>query len=446
MKRNDGFPEDFIWGCATSSYQIEGATQEDGRGVSIWDTFSHTPGKVAEGDTGDIACDSYHRYHEDIALLRELNAKAYRFSTAWPRIQANGRGRPNPKGLAYYEKLVDTLLEAGIEPWMQLYHWDLPQALEDQGGWANRDTAYRFQEFAEIMFTAFGDRITHFSSLNEPWCSAFLGYREGVQAPGKRDNVLANRAVHHLLLAHGLAQKSFRAHGLSGKFGIVINPGCQRPATARPEDQAAADIARTESTRIWLDPLYGRGYPDLFMQYCGADLPILDGDMDIIGSPPDFLGVNYYFEHVVKAVPADQNNPFGVALADTWHEKTAMGWDIVPEGMLRLLRYIAHTWPVSDLYVTENGAAFDDAPDTQGVVHDVDRIHYLRAHLQACRDAIAEGIPLKGYFLWSLLDNFEWAYGYRKRFGIVRLDPQTLNRIPKKSFYYYRDVIAGYGG
>jgi len=445
MKRTDGFPDDFIWGCATSSYQIEGAAQEDGRGVSIWDTFCHTPGKVAEGDTGDIACDSYHRYPEDIALLRELNANAYRFSTAWPRIQPDGSGKPNPKGVAYYDKLVDSLLEAGIEPWMQLYHWDLPQALEDRGGWANRETAFRFQEFAEIMFVHFGDRITHYSSLNEPWCSAYLGYREGAQAPGKRDKVLANRAVHHLLLAHGLAQKSYRATGLSGKFGIVINPGRQRPATARPEDYAAAEIASIESTRIWLDPLYARGYPALFTQYFGADLPIVDGDMEIIGSLPDFLGVNYYFEHVVKAVSADERNPFGVALAGTWHEKTAMGWDIVPEGMLRLLRYIAGNWPISNLYVTENGAAFDDVPDADGVVHDKERIEYLRAHLQACRDAIAEGIPLKGYFLWSLLDNFEWAYGYRKRFGIVRLHPETLNRIPKKSFYYYRDVIAGFG-
>jgi len=445
MPRTDGFPDDFIWGCATSSYQIEGATQEDGRGLSIWDSFSHTPGKVAEGHTGDVACDSYHRYQEDIALLRELNARAYRFSTAWPRIQPEGRGAPNQKGLDYYDRLVDALLESGIEPWMQLYHWDLPQSLEDEGGWANRETAFRFQDFAGIMFEHFGDRIQHYSSLNEPWCSAFLGYREGVQAPGKTDKRLAHRAVHHLLLAHGLAQQSYRQTGLAGKFGIVLNPARQRPATSRLEDIAAAERAWIESTRIWLDPLYGRGYPELFLQLFGADLPLQEGDLDIIGQGLDFLGVNYYFEQVVKAVPADEQNPYGWALAETWHEKTAMDWDIVPEGMLRLLRYIAGDWPVSELYVTENGAAFDDMPNTRGVVHDMDRIRYLQSHLRACRDAIAEGIPLKGYFVWSLLDNFEWAYGYRKRFGIVRIDPDTLNRIPKKSFYYYRDVIAGYG-
>ncbi|MCX7775416.1 MAG: GH1 family beta-glucosidase [Spirochaetaceae bacterium] len=445
MTRHDGFPDDFIWGCATASYQIEGATQEDGRGVSIWDTFAHTPGKVAGGDTGDIACDSYHRYLEDIALLRELNANAYRFSTAWPRIQPEGSGAPNQKGLDYYDRVVDALLESGIEPWMQLYHWDLPQALEDRGGWVNRETAYRFLDFAQIMFRHFGDRIRHFSSLNEPWCVAFLGYLQGVQAPGKTDRRLAHRAVHHLLLAHGLAQRAYRESGLPGAFGIVLNPARQRPATARPEDIEAADRAAIESTRIWLDPLYGRGYPELFMQLFGADIPMEEGDLDIIASPPDFLGINYYFEQAIKAVPVDGQHPYGCALAETWHPKTAMGWDIVPEGMLRLLRYIAGTWPVSELYVTENGVAFDDVPDSQGIVHDANRIAYLRSHLHACRDAIAEGIPLKGYFLWSLMDNFEWAYGYQKRFGIVRIDPVTLHRIPKKSFYYYRDVIAGFG-
>lgn len=438
------FPPDFLWGCSTASYQIEGAVDEDGRGLSIWDDFCRMPGKIADGSDGSGACDSYHRYGEDVSLLKSLNVGAYRFSIAWPRIQPDGKGAPNAKGLDYYSRLVDALLEAGIEPWVTLYHWDLPLGLERKGGWRERDTAFRFDEYASIVYRHLGARVKHWASFNELWCSAFLGYRDGEHAPGLKDDRAAYKAVHHLLLAHGLADRSFRQSGLGGEFGIIVNPDAPRPATRGPEDAAAAWRASLERTALWLDPLYGRGYPKEYMDATGAVFPIEPGDMDIIAAPLDFIGINYYGENAVTAAPKGPGNPLGYAAAKSWQEKTEMGWEVVPQGLRRILGFIDGEWSPKAFYITENGAAFSDVSCDSGRIRDTKRIEYFRGHFEACRDAIGDGVPLKGYFAWTLMDNFEWACGYSRKFGIVAVDPHTFVRTPKDSFYYYRDVIAGY--
>lgn len=444
MVKGEEFPSDFLWGCATASYQIEGATEEDGRGKSIWDEFCGQTGKIVDASDGSIACDSYHRFADDISLMKLLNVGAYRFSIAWPRIQPGGTGKPNQKGLDYYSRLVDSLLANGIEPWVTLYHWDLPQALEESGGWPERDTAYRFQEYAEIMYKELGTRVRHWASLNEPWCSAFLGYRDGEHAPGKRDEKLAIRAAHHLLLAHGLAAGSFKSCGMAGEFGIVVNPSTPRPATRKPADIQAAYRASLERTALWLDPLFGRGYPEDYRAAIKATIPIKPGDMDLISNPPDFIGINYYSEDAVIGVPPSDKNRLGVIFAPTWQEKSEMGWDVVPQGLHRLLKFITREWSPAALYITENGAAFsDNATDTERI-HDPRRVNYLQGHINACIEALSDGVPLKGYFAWTLMDNFEWSFGYSRKFGLVSVDPHTLARTPKDSFYYYRDVIAGY--
>ncbi|PKL23487.1 MAG: beta-glucosidase [Spirochaetae bacterium HGW-Spirochaetae-3] len=443
-KRGDGFPEGFLWGCATSSYQIEGAVDADGRGPSIWDAFCREPGRVAFGQNGDVACDSYHRWPEDVRLLSELDVDAYRFSIAWPRVQPDGRGAANRAGIDYYSRLVDALLAVGIEPWVTLYHWDLPLALGRAGGWTDRDTAYRFADYAGTMFRALGDRVAHWTTLNEPWCSAFLGYEAGEHAPGLRDRPSALRATHHLLLAHGLAVDAFRRGACPGEIGLVVNPATPRPATRRPADLAAAGRASVERTGLWLDPVFGRGYPEAYLAARGASMPVEADDMELIAAPIDFVGVNYYNEDAVKAVPATPLCPDGYAYVPTSIEKTEMGWDVVPQGLRRVLGFISRSWPVRELYVTENGAAYSDSAAADGSVRDAARVAYYRGHIAACRDAIADGVPLRGYFAWSLLDNFEWAHGYGKSFGIVAVDPKTLERKPKDSYYFYRDAIAGY--
>jgi beta-glucosidase len=444
VMRNEGFPSDFLWGCSTASYQIEGAIDVDGRGPSIWDEFCRQPGKIADGSSGIGACDSYHRYAEDISLLKSLNVGAYRFSIAWPRIQPEGKGRPDPRGLDYYSRLADALLAAGIEPWGTLYHWDLPLSLEEAGGWPNRDTAYRFRDYSAVMYEHLGARVRHWASVNEPWCSAFLGYRDGEHAPGRRDRKAAIGAVHHLLLAHGLAARSFREGGSDGEFGIIINPATPRPATRALRDVEAARRASLERTDLWLDPLCGRGYPQGYVTATSADFPVAAGDMDIISTPIDFIGINYYGEDAVVDAPCDMANPLGYAEAPTCQEKTEMGWNVVPQGLRRILGSVAGGWAPKALYITENGAAFNDGSAEPGPIRDERRIEYFRDHLRACRDAIGDGVPLKGYFAWTLMDNFEWAFGYSRKFGLVAVDPHTFVRKPKDSFYYYRDAIAGY--
>jgi beta-glucosidase len=439
------FPADFLWGAATAAYQIEGATDEDGRGRSIWDTFSHTPGRVRDGDTGDVAADHYHRSRDDVALMASLGLTAYRFSTSWPRVQPDGRGPANQRGLDFYRRLVDQLLGNGIEPWLTLYHWDLPEQLEQAGGWPERDTALRFAEYAELVVGALGDRVRFWTTLNEPWCSAFLGYASGDHAPGRHDPAASLAAVHHLLLGHGLAVPALRAGGAE-QVGITLNLYPVHPAG---DDPAVADAARRIDglqNRIFLDPLFRGGYPDDVR----TDLAGItdfgferDGDEATIATALDLLGVNYYTPHVVGTSPfpgaavAGLHAPQGPA--------TAMGWGVHPPGLTEVLTRLHREYPGVPLYVTENGAAYDDEVSPDGAVHDPDRTSYVAGHLDACAAAIDAGVPLRGYFVWSLLDNFEWAHGYSKRFGVVHVDYATQERRVKDSGRWYADFIRRHG-
>ncbi|MEU8400258.1 GH1 family beta-glucosidase [Nonomuraea sp. NPDC048892] len=453
------FPEDFVWGAATASYQIEGAVKEDGRGQSIWDTFSHTPGNVADGDTGAVACDHYHRYRDDVGLMRELRLGAYRFSVAWPRIQPDGEGPINPRGLAFYDRLVDELLAANISPYVTLYHWDLPQALEDRGGWTDRDTAYRFADYTQAVYDKLGDRVTDWATLNEPWVAAFLGYGNGVHAPGRRDPADALRSAHHLLLGHGLAARRLREAGARSIMLVVNSAPVLTPAqvndpsaVASEADAAATDRIHALLTRQFLDPALRGTYPEEVLAAAernGGTGHVKDGDLELINAPIDLIGINYYNPCVVESgpgLPADAAWPgsedvkFAAADAPT----TAMGWPIVPDGLSRLLIRLSKDYPQVGLMVTENGAAFDDVVE-DGRVHDDDRVAYLDGHLREVHKAIEAGADLRGYLVWSLLDNFEWAEGYRRRFGIVHVDYATQTRTPKDSALWYRDVIGRNG-
>lgn len=439
-ERKDGFPTDFVWGCSTASYQVEGSTDADGRGPSIWDVFCKQPGATYGGMTGDFACDSYRRWKDDVELVKNLGVDSYRYSIAWPRIQPDGSGRPLQAGLDHYKRFADALGEAGIESAVTLYHWDLPQALEDRGGWPERDTAYRFAEYADIVYRALGDRVGRWFTLNEPFCAAFLGYEAGVHAPGRKDRRAAYAAAHHLLLGHGLAVEAYRKTGLSAPIGIVLNLSVPRPATRRSEDLEAADRAMDKGTALWLDPLYGRGYPQRHLDAYGLSMPIQGGDMETIAARCDLLGINYYSE---SAVEVDPSAPELFRFAPSWRPKTDIGWDIVPEGLYRMIMRICERWPITGLYVTENGAAYPDTVDGSGRVRDPERIAYIKSHIASCSRAIADGAPLKGYYAWSLMDNFEWAFGYEKRFGLVHVDPLTGTRTPKDSYWFYRDLVAG---
>lgn len=439
--------KDFLWGVSSSAYQIEGSVLADGRGRSIWDTFCETPGKVLNGDTGAYGSDSYLRWEDDVALLHELGIGAYRFSLAWPRIQPNGTGAANHRGFAYYHRLVEALLRRDIEPWITLYHWDLPQALEDKGGWLNRDTAFHFAEYAELCYKEFGDTVKHWATLNEPWCSAFLGYGAGEHAPGKTDYLSSYSAAHHLLLAHGLAVRGCREWVAGGQVGIVLNPATPRPATRRESDRQAAMLASVERTGLWLDPLFKGCYPVDYLKAMAVSLPVLVGDMAVIRSPIDFVGVNYYNEDAVSVASAQDvppGCPIGFQYVPTWQQKTAMKWDIVPDGLSRVLEFMCERWNIPDIYITENGAAFSDVLTPDGRIQDSERIDYLRNHLAALRRSRANGVPVNGYFVWTMLDNFEWAHGYDKRFGLVAVDRSSGERIRKNSFYFYRDVVAGF--
>jgi beta-glucosidase len=436
------FPEDFLFGSATASYQVEGAYNENGRTMSIWDTFCRIPGAVRHGHTGDRTCDQYHRYMEDIELMYQAGLQAYRFSLSWSRIFPGGKDVPNQAGFDYYNRLIDALLEKGIRPAITLYHWDLPQELEDKGGWTARDTAERFADYTSACFTTFGDRVDSWITLNEPWCSSHLGYLYGEHAPGIRDRSKAYRAVHHLNLAHGLGVQRFRSMNIKGEIGITLNLSTPRAATGHPEDIHAADRATDGQSRLYMDPIFGRGYPRRHLDIEPAvSMPIQTGDMEIIASPIDFLGLNYYWEEVVSY---EGSSPEEYTRVPSHHKKTAMNWDIVPEGLYRQIKWVHENYGPLDLYITENGAAFPDQLDESGNrCRDPERIDYLKKHLQVCKRLCSEGIPLKGYFLWSLLDNFEWAHGYTKRFGIIYTDYGDLRRIPKDSYYFYRDIIAG---
>jgi len=440
------FPDGFLWGAATAAYQIEGATSEDGRGPSIWDTFSHTPGKVLHGDTGDIADDHYHRLEEDLDLMAELGLKAYRFSVAWPRIQPEGKGKPNQRGIDFYCRLLDGLDKRSIVPMLTVYHWDLPQALQDQGGWPKRDTAQRFADYAQILFDAFGERVPLWITLNEPWVAAWMGYGTGEHAPGARDLGQALAAAHHLLLGHGLAVDAFRArHMGTNQIGITLNLAPIRPASSAAADLTAARHMDGNQNRWFLDPVFGRQYPsDMFEHYARqADLSFIrDEDLVTIAEPVDFLGVNYYMQHTAHA--GDGLGPLGVSAGTRIPDgvvTTAMDWGIEPDGLNHLLIRLAKEYPSLPLYITENGAAFYDYIDPEGAVDDDERIAFLDAHLRAAHAALQTGVDLRGYFVWSLLDNFEWSQGFSKRFGLAFVDYRTQTRVLKRSGGWYANVI-----
>ncbi|WP_327309010.1 GH1 family beta-glucosidase [Streptomyces sp. NBC_01298] len=454
------FPSDFLWGTATAAYQIEGAAREGGRTPSIWDTFSHTPGKVFEGHTGDVAVDHYHRFPEDVRLMSELGLGAYRFSVSWSRVQPTGRGPAVQKGLDFYRKLVDELLAAGITPALTLYHWDLPQELEDAGGWPERATAERFAEYAGLVADALGDRVKHWITLNEPWCSAFLGYGSGVHAPGRTDPVAALRAAHHLNLGHGLAIQALRAAlPADAQLAVSLNLHEVRPLTPSAEDRDAARRIDAVGNRIWLGPMLEGTYPEDLL----ADTAHLtdwsfvrDGDTATIHQPLDLLAVNYYTPTVVSHVaPGDQkpqddghgnseHSPWPGADEVAFHQapgaRTAMGWPVDPSALYDLLTRTAARYPGLPLVISENGAAYEDEIGPDGTVHDPERAAYIHAHLDAVHRAITDGVDVRGYFLWSLLDNFEWAYGYAKRFGAIHVDYDTLKRTPKSSAHWYARV------
>ncbi|QSO53593.1 beta-glucosidase [Alicyclobacillus curvatus] len=442
MTSNLSFPDGFLWGAATAAYQIEGAVHEGGRGVSVWDTFSHTPGKVNAGETGDVACDHYHRYDEDLDILQSLGVKSYRFSVAWPRIFPE-RGKLEQQGIDFYRKLVEGLLERGITPALTLYHWDLPQYLEDDGGWANRATVDAFVEYAETLFREFGDLVPYWITHNEPWCTAFLGYGLGIHAPGHQDWTLAARASHHVLLSHGLAVQAYRKLGLTGQIGITLNFMHVEAEGESPDDLRALDIADAFSNRWFLDPLFKSSYPEVLKNTTLSGVPdwsfIQPGDLEVISVPIDFLGVNYYTRGVMKF---DGTSPQGVVQLPPTLPTTESGWEIYPDGLYHLLTRLRSDYTGGlPLYITENGAAFIDDFD-DGEVHDSKRIDYIYRHLQAARKFIEEGGALKGYYVWSLMDNFEWAEGYAKRFGIVYVDYKTQKRTLKDSAKWYRDVIT----
>ncbi|MET7326571.1 GH1 family beta-glucosidase [Nonomuraea sp. NPDC005650] len=445
------FPAGFAWGSATSAYQIEGAVDEDGRGVSIWDTFTRTPGRILNGHNADVAIDHYHRYREDVRIMAELGLSAYRFSVSWPRIQPAGSGPINQKGLDFYRRLADELRRHGIDPWLTLYHWDLPQELEDKGGWPNRDTAYRFADYAAAVHDELKDYIHTFSTVNEPWCAAFLGYASGEHAPGRREPQNAIRGAHHLNLAHGLSVQAMNARRVGG----CVNLYAVTPATDSAEDLEAARRIDGLQNRFFLDAMLTGRYPEDVL----ADLPleidfIEPGDMKTIGAPIDVLLVNYYSRFTVSgapggrqsaaAAPTDTASPWvgseHVSFVSGGHPTTAMGWEIDEGGLVEVLTRVAREYPPIPMVVSENGAAFEDVLE-DGRIHDRERQAYVEAHLGACKEAIEAGVPLEGYFAWSLMDNFEWAWGYGKRFGLVRVDFETQERLVKDSALWYSEII-----
>ncbi|WP_236245959.1 GH1 family beta-glucosidase [Streptomyces sp. CC210A] len=448
------FPDGFRWGTATAAYQIEGAASEDGRTPSIWDTFSRLPGKVRNGDTGDVAADHYHRMSEDVALMKDLGVTDYRFSVAWPRVQPTGRGPALQKGLDFYRRLADELRNAGIRPVATLYHWDLPQELEDQGGWPRRETAERFAQYAALVADGLGDRVATWTTLNEPWCTAFLGYASGVHAPGRTEPAAALRAAHHLNLAHGLAVDALRAALPRGsEVSLTLNLHAVRALTESAADRDAARRVDALGNRIFLDPVFhGRLPEDLVADTAGlTDWSFVrDGDLAATSRPVDSLGINYYSPTVVAAGRHEGPSPWPGAEPHVRFEpapgpRTAMDWPVDANGLHELLTRLRDELPGVPLVITENGAAYDDYADPEGDVHDPERVAYLRQHLTAVHRAVAEGADVRGYFLWSLLDNFEWAYGYGKRFGIVHVDFASQRRTPKDSARWYAGVIARNG-
>jgi beta-glucosidase len=433
------FPRDFVWGAATAAYQIEGAAKADGRGESIWDRFCRTPGKVANGDTGDRACDHYHRWPEDLDLMASLGVRAYRFSVAWPRIQPEGRGAANPKGIDFYRRLVEGMLERGISPLATLYHWDLPQRLQDDGGWASREIVDRFVDYAGLVFDGLGDLVDTWITHNEPWVTSFLGYGYGVKAPGVADWSQALAAAHHALLSHGRAVHAYRAGGGRGEIGITLD---LTHVTGEPEAARRLDGHRN---RWFLDPVLRGGYPadivELYQERVGPLDFVRPGDLEEIAAPTDFLGINFYQPAAVRSDSADL--PLAVEQLPWAGPRTAMGWTVEPSSLTALLLRLKHDYGELPLVITENGASYDDPPlDGQAVIEDPERVAFLRGHVEAVERAVEAGVNVRGYYVWSLLDNFEWEHGYDSRFGIVAVNFDTLKRTPKRSALWYRDLIG----
>jgi beta-glucosidase len=444
------FPDDFVWGVATSAYQIEGGVDEGGRGKSIWDTFAELPGRILDGSDASVACDHYHRWPEDVRLLEWLGVDAYRFSIAWPRVMPEGRGSVNEAGLDFYDALVDALLKAGIRPFVTLYHWDLPQKLQDEGGWATRATAESFAEYSAAVGKRLGDRVSDWVTHNEPWCASVLGHGLGEHAPGHRDPTEALRVAHHLLLSHGLSMNALRQVAPGAEVGIVLNLTPAEPATRSKGDIDAARWFDGFFNRWFLDPLFRGRYPEDSIvdrvrqgHLNGPDLAFVqDGDFAVIQAPMDFLGVNYYSRAVMQRSPDGKSVGVQVVPGEGL---TDMGWEVYPRGLHELLTRIHSEYRPPKIYITENGAAYGDSPDATGRIADRRRVDYHRSHLQAAHRALAEGVPLAGYFAWSMLDNFEWAHGYERRFGLCWVDFATQARTPKDSARWYREVIANRG-
>lgn len=446
----EAFPNRFIWGVATSAFQIEGAHDIDGRGPSIWDTYAAQPGCIEDGSNAKVACDHYHRYGEDIAVMATLGVSAYRFSVAWPRILPAGRGAVNLAGLDFYDRLVDALLDAGVAPWPTLYHWDLPQALGDEGGWTNRATVDAFVEFADAVSGRLGDRVEHWITHNEPWCASVLGYAHGIHAPGHTSWPEALVASHHLLLSHGRAVPVIRSNAAQSKVGITMLVGECTPASPSEADRIAAQQFDGEFNRWFLDAIYRGRYPQDVIEYHEREgrLPdgmqfVKPGDLEEINTPIDFLGVNHYMRAVVRSdkIPEADNEPRTVAIPDP-SELTDMGWEVYPQGLTDSLVRLNTDYAPRSLVITENGAAYATGPGTDGSVQDTRRCEYLRGYLSACLAAIDAGVPVHGYFLWSLLDNFEWGCGLAKRFGIVWVDFETQERIIKASGHLYKRIVG----
>jgi beta-galactosidase len=449
------FPSDFVWGAATAAYQIEGAVAEDGRGLSIWDTFTRAPGTIADGANGDVADDHYHRYLEDLAILAELGMKAYRFSIAWPRIFPAGSGDLNPPGLDFYRRVAESCLDLGITPYATLYHWDLPQTLEDTGGWLNRDTAERFRDYAAATQAALGDVVRHWITLNEPWCSAFLGYAAGVHAPGKSLGGEAMKAAHHLLLGHGLAVNAMRENDPEATLGITVNLYSVRPASRSVIDREAVRRLDGIQNRLFLDPVLLGSYPHDVLADAGVEdwFEERRGDLAVISTPLDFLGINYY-SRLTLAGPADGvfSDPAAVGSAspgservrsvDTGAAKTQMDWEIHPDGLIDVIEMVHDRAAGLPIYITENGAAYQDHLAADGTVHDEERRRFFELHIDACRQALDKGLPLKGYFAWSLMDNFEWAFGFSRRFGLVYVDYKTQQRTVKSSGRWFKEFLT----
>jgi beta-glucosidase len=440
------FPPGFLWGTATASYQIEGGWKEDGKGESIWDRFSHSPGRITDGNTGDIACDSYHRAAEDVRIIKELGLAAYRFSISWPRVMPEGRGAVNQKGLDYYKGLIDLLRKADITPAVTIYHWDLPQKLQDRGGWANRDVTDCYAEYAQLLFRELGDRVPYWITLNEPWVSAFVGHWEGRHAPGIRDFPTALQTSHHLLLSHGKALQAHRASGLRSKIGITLNLTPMYPASPSAEDRLAAQRCDGYLNRWFLEPVVKGAYPADMMDWYSRRMPLPEigpSDLSVIGGKLDFLGVNNYFANQVAADPG--RFPLELREGPIGEYRTEMGWGINPEALYDLLARVGRDCPGTEVIATENGASFRDMVSSLGKVEDPHRIDYLRAYLAQVHRAIQAGVKVTGYFVWTLMDNFEWAHGCSQRFGLVYTEYRTQRRIIKASGYWYRDVVKANG-